>query len=260
MTSTLTTTSKQNNIAHFSEDPATANKVQAGLEMAERWDPSHTRLEDALEASRVHWQDGDSAMPRAFVDSLNRSLGELVQHGLDRTAAAVGSAFPVFAMPNSNGQLVSSESLLAEGPLVVMFYRGGWCPYCNLALRAMQFKLDAIESAGASLVAVSPEPPDDSLSTSEKNELRFNVLTDAGSILAENAGIVWEMSDEAVQWQEKFFGLQLENVNGHGQRNRLPVPATFVLDTSGIVRWRFVEAAYWRRADPDAVVEAVRSL
>lgn len=107
-------------------------------------------------------------------------------------------------------------------------------------------------------MAVTPEQPDDSLSTAEKDGLTFDVLTDHGLRYARQLGIAWRIPGYALEWHEKHFGLNFEGHNGAGNRDELPIPATFVVDRKGLVTWRFLEAAYWKRAEPKDVVEALR--
>lgn len=242
----------------YRDDPALVTRVEEGLDLPFRWDPESTTLAQALEESRRFWQSPGGAMPSGFVEALNRSLGELVQAGLEKNSVQVGQRLPVFALPNQNGRVVRSDD--RTGPLVVTFYRGGWCPYCNLALRGMQRVLPEIEQVGGRLVAITPEQPDESLSSAEKAGLTFDVLSDEGLHYAKQLGIVWKVPAYALEWNERYFGLHLDKFNGAGNRDELPVPATFVVDGTGIVTWRFLEAAYWKRAEPDDVVEAVRRL
>jgi len=243
-------------IQSYKDDPALVAKVEEGLDLPFRWEPGVTTLAHALEESRRFCQSPGGAMPPGFVDALNRSLGELVQGGLEKNSVQVGQRFPAFRLPNQAGQLVRSDERSA--PLVVTFYRGGWCPYCNLALRGMQRVLPRIEQLGGRLVAITPETPDDSLSTTEKAGLTFDVLTDEGLRFARQLGIVWKIPEYALEWHERYFGLHFERHNGAGNRDELPVPATFVVDSTGVVAWRFLEAAYWKRAEPKDVVEAMR--
>ncbi len=247
-------------IKHFTEDPELAKKIK-GFSFPSEWVAGDTSLEEALETTRRFWMDEDSgSMPKGFVDALNRSLTELVQSGLDEQSIQVGQAFPDFELPDHNGSAVRSSELLSEGPLVVTFYRGGWCPYCNLALRALQDKLPEMKELGANLVAISPQLPDGSLSTAEQNSLEFSVLSDVGLKVASDAGVVWEIPEYAMEWHQKFFGMDLESTNGAGNSNKLPVPATFVIGRDGRVLWRFVEAKYWERANPEDIVNALRSV
>ncbi len=246
-------------IRSYTEDPKSVAKVRQGFDLPFRWDPNHSSLAEALEESRQFWQNPhDGAMPPGFVEALNRSLTELVQAGLEKKSLRVGEWFPDFSLPNQQGQMIQSDELIAAGPLVVTVYRGGWCPYCNLALRGLQRILPEIEQLSARLVAITPEQPDDSLSTAEKDELTFDVLTDDGLDYARELGIVWKIPEYALEWHEKHFNLYLEEHNGAGHRNELPVPATYVVNREGVVTWRYIEAAYWKRAEPDDVLEALR--
>ena len=248
-------------IGNCRDDAARVARVEEGLALSMRWDPATTTLSQALEESRRFWQDPDQDVtPPEYMEALDRSLAELVQAGLEKNSLQAGRALPAFSLANQVGQAVRSNDLLAVGPLVLTFYRGGWCPYCNLALRGLQHVLPEIKQLGGSLVAITPELPDNSLSTAEKAGLSFDVLTDHGLGYARQLGIVWKIPDYALEWQEKYFGLYLEGYNGAGDRDELPVPATFVVNRNGVVTWRFLEAAFWRRAEPSDVVEAVRGL
>lgn len=246
-------------IGSYRDDAATVAKVEEGFALPMRWTPATTTLREALEESRRFWQDfGQGAMPPDSVAALNRALTQLVQSGLEKNSLQVGQRLPAFSLANQVGQAVRSDDLRAAGPVVLTFYRGGWCPFCNLALRGMQHVLPEIKQLGAILVAITPELPDNSLSTAEKAGLSFDALTDHGLGYARQLGIVWTIPEYVLEWQEKYFGLYLEGFNGAGRRDELPVPATFVINRDGVVTWRFLKAAYWRRAEPSEVVEAVR--
>ena len=138
------------------------------------------------------------------------------------------------------------------------FYRGGWCPYCNIELRAYQAALPRMNELGASLMAISPQAPDDALTTTEKNELSFDVLSDRGSSVAERFGIAFELSDKL---QEIYvgFGNNLAEKNA-GDDWRLPVPATFVIAPDGRIAFADVDADYRHRADPEQVIEILENL
>lgn len=137
--------------------------------------------------------------------------------------------------------------------MIVTFYRGGWCPYCNLELRAYQQALPAIRAAGAELVAVSFERPDHALSTAEKNDLAFTVLSDTGGALASALGIRFTLSDTVRPFYEKA-GHALPERNGDGSW-ALPMPATFVVERGGRIRAAFIEPDYRRRVDPRAALD-----
>jgi peroxiredoxin len=141
--------------------------------------------------------------------AVSETLGEVVKDAETRFAAPidvikVGEAFPSFTLPNAVGTPVSSAELLANGPLLVTFYRGNWCPYCNLALHGLQERLQEIQAQGVQLVAISPELPDSTLSTQEKNELQFPVLSDVGNKLARKLRIVWKQPDSLKPLFQQF--------------------------------------------------------
>ena len=142
------------------------------------------------------------------------------------------------------------------GPSWLSFYRGGWCPYCNIELKALQDRLPEIEALGARLVAISPETPDNALTTQEKNEIGFEVLSDDGNKVASAFGLTFRLPD-AVNDLYKGFGIDLETSNGEGSQT-LPVPATFVIGKGGKVLKAIVDADYTTRAEPDEVIAALK--
>lgn len=178
--------------------------------------------------------------------------------GLAVKSTGLTNEFPEFELKNATGESVKLGELLERGPLVISFYRGGWCPYCNLELRALQDSLWAIREQGAELVAISPEVPDQSLSTREKNELDFEVLTDHDNAVAKSLGIVHQVDEELDEIYQSF-GINVEDHNQDG-KNELPLPATYVIDRDRIIRWAFVRADYRLRAEPAEVIEALKQL
>lgn len=174
------------------------------------------------------------------------------------TAPRAGDKLPPFSLTNQHGATTHLEDLLAQGPAVITFYRGGWCPYCNLELRAYQHLLPEIRLLGATLVAITPELPDSSLTTTQKNELEFEVLTDLHSEYGREIGIVFTLSEE-LRTIYSNFGLDLEKHNGAGQYS-LPCPATFVIDTDGTIVYAFIDADYTIRAEPERVLQALKTL
>jgi peroxiredoxin len=175
-------------------------------------------------------------------------------------ALKVGDAAPDFTLPDAFGHEVSLKSLLAEGPLVISFYRGEWCPYCNLELRELQAALPKIQALGAKLVAISPEKSDGGIIATEKNQLTYPILSDFKNKLARQFGIVFQVGDGVKELGKSRFNNDLELRNGEGSY-QLPVPATYVIDASGIIRFSHVDADYMTgRVEAETVVAALEAI
>jgi peroxiredoxin len=208
-------------------------------------------LMEQNEAGRARIASDKLAVMDAATAALDAS--DLAEHCL-----AVGAHAPEFNLRDANGGHVALSSLLEKGPVVLAFYRGGWCPYCSTELRALQIRLGDFAKAGATLVAVSPQTPDNSLSTAEKLELTFPVLSDVGNTVARSYGLVYSLPEDL---REVYTGFGLDLSAANGDRTlELPLPATFVIGTDGVVVWRFADADYTKRAEPDDVVAALATL
>lgn len=190
--------------------------------------------------------------------TMDRATEELVDSGLVNRSLAVGATVPNFTLPDATGQEVELASLLENGPVILSFYRGGWCPYCNMELRGLQQALPQIRELGATLVAVSPETPDNSLTTAEKNDLSFPVLSDAGNAIAREFGLVFTVPED-LRPIYATLGLDIPAYNGD-DTFELPVPATYVIEPSGRVAYAFANADYTQRLDPAAILSALRGL
>jgi peroxiredoxin len=197
-------------------------------------------------------------IPKPALAIMDAETSRLAASGLAARALKVGDTAPDFILPDAQGEPVRLRALLDQGPVVVVFYRGGWCPYCNLHLRGFQSRLPAFRELGTTVVAISPQLPDNSLSTREKDELAFPVLSDVGNKVARQFGIVFELSDRLVELYRQF-GHALEDFNGADGSRELPVPATFLLDGKGAIRLAHVDVDYTRRLDPDDVIEALKT-
>lgn len=207
---------------------------------------------------------------RAFFDSrqdqipadiravMRRAAAELADSGQADRALTVGAKAPSFTLPSATGRTVDLAELRADGPVVLTFYRGAWCPYCNIALRSLQRHHDAITARGARLVAVSPQVPDESLSYAEKNDLAFDVLSDLGSDTAQRYGLAFDLPDDLAAVYAGF-GIDLDRSNA-GHPRTLPVPATYVIDRDATIRWAFVDTDYTARAEPADILAALDRL
>ena len=174
-------------------------------------------------------------------------------------ALGKGDKAPDFTLPDATGHELRLQQELEKGPVVLTWYRGGWCPYCNIQLAAYQKILPQIEELGAQLIAVSPEIPDQSLSTKEKNELQFTVLSDQNLRVAAKYGLVFQLTPEVEKLYAEFF--DIKEYNGEeAATNELPLAATYVIDSNGSIVWSFLDADYTKRAEPQDIIDALDSL
>ena len=213
-------------------------------------------LQNELDAFRTGWE---SRVGDAIAQLIAGDIDALRATGILDRSAKPGDAFPrVTSLVDARGNAFDLAAALEPTPAIITFYRGGWCPYCNLELRAYQHRLETIEALGATLIAVSPECPDESLSTAEKNDLRFTVLSDVGGALASALGIRFTLSDAVRPFYEKA-GHALPERNGDGSW-ALPMPATFVVERGGRIAAAFIEPDYRQRLEPDDAIAALRQL
>jgi peroxiredoxin len=171
---------------------------------------------------------------------------------------AAGDRAPGFVLPNARGEPVELASLLARGPVVVSFYRGGWCPYCNIELTALQERLADIRDAGGDLIAISPELPEVSTDTVTRNGLSFEVLSDPGNRVAADYGLDFVL-DASLRPIYAGWGADVAARNGD-DTYRLPMPATFVIAGDGTIVEAFVDVDYTKRLEPDRIIESLRTL
>lgn len=187
-----------------------------------------------------------------------RALATLEASGLSERALREGAIAPDFELPNAVGDLVRLSDLLRSGPVILSFYRGQWCPFCNLELRALQGAMEDVESAGATLVAVSPNTPDTSLTTVEKHGLTFPVLSDHDNRVAKLFNLVYEMTPENIEnYRDK--GRDIPAMNG-ADKWELPVPATYVIDSDRVICYAFIDTNHRVRAEPGEVVAVAANL
>jgi peroxiredoxin len=197
-------------------------------------------------------------VPPEIRDAMVRADMELAASGITQHALKAGDRAPNFRLPDARGGHVCLKDLLAKGPVVVSFYRGGWCPYCNLELRALQMALPEIRQLSAELVTISPQTPDESLSTAEKNELAFAVLSDVGSATAKAYGIAFDLAEELRPIYTRFEHA-LPDKNGDDSWV-LPIPATYVIDTDGTIMLAFIDVDYRNRLEPSEILAALQAL
>lgn len=213
-------------------------------------------LQTELDTFRAAWE---SRVGEAIAKLIAGDIEDLRASVILDRAAKAGDAMPVTAnLLDAHGRAFDLAALVAEKPLIITFYRGGWCPYCNLELRAYQTLLAEIEAAGGALVAVTPELPDHAMTTAEKNDVAFTVLSDVGGAFSSALGIRFTLSDAVRPFYEKA-GHALPDRNGDGTW-ALPMPATFVIHRGGTIAEAFIEPDYRKRLDPRAALAVLQSL
>ncbi len=206
-------------------------------------------LQAALNAFRTEFINKFPAEKAAI---MQRATDALAEEFIERRTLNVGDIAADFTLTNAIGKPINLTEQLAKGPVILTFYRGGWCPYCNLELRAYQQLLAQIQHNGASLIALSPQTPDTSLSTTEKNNLEFDVLSDVGSKIAQAYGIAFSLPDELRKLYTEL-GHALPDVNGTDDWV-LPVPATFVINQQRRVILANINVDYRNRLEPEAAI------
>lgn len=183
-----------------------------------------------------------------------KGLADVRASGIESSAKQVGDQAVDGTLQGWKGDAVTLSKLWEQGPVVLMWYRGGWCPYCNIQLRAMQQSLDELEHAGARLVVLTPELPEKAKQTAEASGISIVALHDKDLALAKKYGIVFQLSDAIAPMYTK----RLPEYNGNDALE-LPLSATYVVDSSGKITYAFLDADYKKRAEPAEVIEAVKA-
>ena len=212
-------------------------------------------LQEKLDAFKAQFK---SQAPEGAFDAFARSTQELIDSGQADRAVAAGNVAPDFTLTDQDGETVALKDLLAKGPVVVSFYRGVWCPYCNIELKALEAAAGEIRARGASLVAVSMQGASDSRKSQRDNKLSFPILTDKAGELAAKFGIRWTLQDYVIEYH-KMFGVELPKIHDDGQWN-LPMPARYVIHTDGSVAYAEVNPDYTRRPDPSDLLPVLGKL
>ena len=207
-------------------------------------------LKEQLAEYRAGWYHRVPAERQAI---MQRHIDQLRSGAIARTMLKAGDHAPTIVLESAKGATVDVGTLLKKAPVIVTFYRGGWCPYCNLELKAYQDILPEIVAAGASLVAISPEKPDDTVSTAEKNALTFEVLSDVGQKVGRAFGLVYEFTEE-LKSAYRGFNLDIPARNGTPGEWALPVSATYIIGRDGSIIYAYTDVDYRDRADPRDVL------
>jgi peroxiredoxin len=193
------------------------------------------------------------------VNTMNEFDKELLNSGFTESILRPGDAFPNFELPNQYGLNVKLSNLLLRGPVVVNFFRGVWCPYCNFELQAIQKSLNELEGAGATVIAISPQLPHLNKQSVLDNQLLYDVLSDVGNSLADEVGLTYRLSDDLIEKVYKNLGVNLPNFNGD-ESWRLPISSRFIVDDDGTIVSVETSLNYRRRTEPSETIAIVKAI
>jgi len=215
-------------------------------------------LQAKLDAFKADFEAGKPPynVPPSVIATMRRATAELIASGAAGEARKAGDKAPAFTLNDPDGNAVSSAALLAKGPLVVSFYRGVWCPYCNMELQALQEALPAFQALGANLVAISPQTAVNSRKSVRQNALGFPILSDTHNDVAAAFGLRFALPDYLV---ELYQGLKNDLPSFNGDPSwTLPMPARYVIGQDGTILYAEVNPDYTRRPEPEDMLPALR--
>src|SRR3984957_17670004 len=207
-------------------------------------------LQDRLDAFKADFVSGRLSFKptKERLDAMQRATAELIQSGQAQRAKKAGDLAPQFTLLDPDGKTVSSKELLARGPLIISFYRGVWCPYCNFDLQALEAARPDLEARGASLVALSPQTSANSRRSQRENSLGFPILSDAGGEVSAQFGVRWTVPGY-LRDIHKQLGADLTEFNGEDSWT-LPMPARYVIGQDGVIAYAEVNPDYTHRPEP----------
>ncbi|MFT5158023.1 MAG: peroxiredoxin [Bacteroidia bacterium] len=200
----------------------------------------------------------ENATPR-FLKIVHDDIKTLEQSGHVNSVLKAGDQMPAFELSDQNGTLVSTGELLEDGPLVITFYRGFWCSFCNLDLANLNHYVPEIESLGAKMITLSPEKTDYSKKIIARQRLNFNILFDNGNGVAEKFGLKHYIGKDLIELYLSAFNVNLKQYHGNNEW-ALPMPARFLIDQSGIIKYAESKADYRQRPDPDDLIDVLKTL
>ncbi len=194
--------------------------------------------------------------PAEVLTLMGEATTQLKQSGIENGAHKAGDKMPDFNLPNAKGKTVSLATALEKGPLVISIYRGGWCPYCNLELKALTAVLPDIRAAGAELIAIAPQLPEKGADSVTAHQLEFDVLSDVGNRVSRQLGLVFTLA-EALRPIYVQFGIDIPAYNGD-ETFELPIPATYVVQQDGTISHAFISADHTERMEPTDILAALQ--
>lgn len=215
-------------------------------------------LQAKLDAFKADFEAGKPPynVPRSVIETMHRATAELIESGIARAAKKAGDVAPSFSLKDPEGNVVSSADLLRRGPLVLSFYRGVWCPYCNMELQALEAAKPEFAKYGASLVAISPQTAPNSRKSMRQNKLSFPILSDVKGEVSEAFGLRFHLPDYLVELYKQLKN-DLPTFNDDPSWT-LPMPARYVIGQDGVILYSEVNPNYTLRPEPEAMLPVLQ--
>ena len=218
---------------------------------------SHSSYQQSLKQYMEKSKQEKSPFSSNDITVMNNAAKTLASN-MPSPGISVGEKAPDFVLNNAFGEKVRLRDKLDTGPVILVFYRGAWCPFCNLHLHALQNTLPEFKKLGAQLIAITPQVPDKSVEQLKKEGYPFQVLSDLDSKVMKDYKLLYELPDHLVEVYKKH-GIDVEEYNGKG-RKVLPVPGTFVIDANGIVQAVFADTDYKKRMEPSSIINILKQI
>lgn len=201
----------------------------------------------------------EGSMPQENVAIMHQATKDLETSGIGESILKVGDKAPEFLLPNQEGKMISSKELLQKGNLIITFYRGVWCPYCNLDLGNLKRYKSQFETQNATMLSISPQLEKQNKQIVERQRLNFDLLSDTENKIAALFGLRWTMKDPLKSLYKDTFKISLPNYNGDDSWT-LPIPARFIIGTDGVIKYVEYSIDYTKRPNPDVLVEALKAI
>lgn len=220
--------------------------------------PVETKLEPLQPKLDARAAEFDTIIPDEAKAVMMSAMTQLSESGIIDNALKTGESAIPFELTNYIGTVVKLEELLANGPVVLTFYRGGWCPFCNLQLQSYQSAYAQIKALGAELVAISPQLNDSTNTTNEKGNLEFVLLSDDKGKVADQYGLLYTLPADLAELY-KNFGIDLITYNGT-EKETLPLTATYIIGKDGKIKYSFIDLDYKKRMEPQQIIDELKKL
>lgn len=213
---------------------------------------------DLAQSLRLARKNLSETLPIETLEAIDNVTEEVINSGIAHQSLKVGDTIPDFALPNHNGELIEIQKLLKRGAVVISFYRGTWCPFCNVELKALEQALPAISMLGGTVVTISPQTFVKSPRSIEEKKSYFEMLIDKRNQVARQFGIVFNIPKKSRSYYRNI-GIYLPKYNGD-ESFELPIPATFIVNRDGKINYAYIEPDHTQRLDPVEIITIIRQM